>query len=155
MTTGADILVDRCLLQPVSGGIEYALDDLVLDCLQLTIRLDDQLARQASSRQALFLGRADVLQGYAAGGGDTVTNGGMYALVALWNSAKKLDETLSVEEYYKGSLEGVVDIETWRAAGRLLHLLVSLAKALLPRGVHFGIQTTGNVLTNGPYAVVV
>ena len=126
MTTGAGILVDRCLLQPVAGGLEYGVDDLVLEYLQLAIRMDDDLAKLASSRQASFLGRVDVLQGYATVGDDPATSGGMNALLALWNSAKKLDETLSVQRYYEGSLEGVTDFETWRATGRLLHLMVSL-----------------------------
>lgn len=138
MTTGADILVDRCLLQPVEDRIEYRLHDLVLDYLQLAIRLDCDLARLASSRQAAFLGRVAVLRTYAAGG-DTVLNGGMYALLALWNSAKKVDETLSVEKYYKASLKGVgvADFPTWQNAANVLSLLVSYGiLGVFSRGGH-------------------
>ena len=106
--------------------MEYRLHDLVLEYLQLAIRMDDDLAKLASSRQASFLGSVAVLRTYAAGG-NTVLNGGMYALLALWNSAKKLDETLSVQRYYEGSLKGVGvdDCPSWQNAAHILLLLVS------------------------------
>lgn len=136
MTTGADILVDRCLLQPVEGRIEYRLHDLVLEYLQLAIKMDEELSKLASSRQAASLGSLALLRTYAADG-DTVTNGGMYALVALWNSTKKLDGTLSVEKYYQGSLKGVgvADFPDWQNAARILSLLVSeLRHSVCERG---------------------
>lgn len=119
MPTGTSILVDHCLLQAVEGG--YRLHDLVLEYLQLIIKMDPPLAKAASSRQAQYLGRLDVLLEYKAG---EFSAGGVYSLVALWNSVKSLDGGVDVGGYYTRSLHGATEVEPWFQAGRLLHLLV-------------------------------
>lgn len=118
----ADLLVDRCLLQPTAEG--YRLHDLVLEYLQLTkVKSGSPLAGEASSRQARYLARLGVFAGYANRGTNVMT-GGMYTLVALWNSVNKLDTTVNVEKCYAKSLEGVPDVEITIAIGLLLFLLV-------------------------------
>lgn len=122
--TGANILVDHCLLQN-AGTDYYRLHDLVLEYLQLIINMggDETFAQMGSSRQARYLSRLGVLHEYYFGG-EVVSTGGLYALVALWNSVKKLDGTVDVERYYTGSLNGASEIGPWDEAGKLLNRLV-------------------------------
>ena len=118
--TGATFLVDRSLLQVVDE--KYRLHDIVLEYLQMTVK--KELGRKASSRQARFLSRIEVLRRYSAG--DTRFGiDGLYSLVTLWSAAKKLDESLIVEEFYRISLRGVTEVNDMQNAGRLLMLLVS------------------------------
>lgn len=120
--TGTRVLVDRCLLQDMTGG--YRLHDLVLEYLQLTIKLDgDGLAEKATSRQARYLGRIGVFKEYADRGRHVAT-GGFYSLIALWNSVKKFDKTADAGTCYAESLEGVADMTTRKDVGWLLYLLV-------------------------------
>ena len=119
--TGTSVLVDRCLLQDTTGG--YRLHDLVLEYMQLIIKDYRGLAEKAASRQAGYLGRLDVFNGYAAGG-FSCSKGGLYLLTALWNSAKKLDGTVDVGACYAESLEDVSDIRIITAVGWLLIALV-------------------------------
>lgn len=120
----ARVLVDRCLLQDVLEGYAYRLHDLVLEFTELSIKEDgSDLAKEATSRQARYLARLGVLHRFSIGGG-VVGNGGLFSLVASWDSLKELDRTLAAEEYYKETLEGVAEIGSWREAGRLLCLLV-------------------------------
>ncbi|CAN0448098.1 unnamed protein product, partial [Ascophyllum nodosum] len=99
--TGATFLVDRSLLQVVDEN--YRLHDLVLEYLQMTVK--EKLGRKASSRQARFLSRIEVLRRYSAGG-QWSSSSGLYALVALWTAVTKLDRSLTVEEFYRTSLKG-------------------------------------------------
>lgn len=103
----------------------YRLHDLVLEYLQLVMKMNDDrsLARLASSRQARYLRRLDVLKTFHSRGAN-VRTGGIYSLIALWNSVKKLDCTIDVKEHYLGSLKGVTDIGPWRNVGYLLVMLV-------------------------------
>ena len=89
----------------------------------MTAKMDDDLARQYSPRQARFLSRIEALRRYSAGD-ETFSNGGPYSVVALWNAVTNLDRSLSVEECYRKSLRGVTEIEAWGDAGRWLKLLV-------------------------------
>ena len=117
-------LVDRCLLQVVNE--KYRLHDLVLEYLHMAIKMGEDLEIKASSRQARFLSRIEVLRRYSAGGDEWSSSGGLYTLVALWTAVKKLDRSLIVEEFYRTSLKGVTEIEDMQNAGTLLWLLVSL-----------------------------
>ena len=121
--TSATVLVNRGLLQVVED--KYQLHDLVLEYLQMAAKMDEDVARKATQRQAPFLSRIQVLRRYSAGD-ETFSNGGLYSLVALWNVVTNLDRSLSVEKYYRKSLKGVTEIKAWRDAGRLLKLLVRL-----------------------------
>ena len=115
-------MVDRCLLQDMTGG--YRLHDLVLEYLQLTIKMDSgDLVEKATLRQARYLGRLNVFNGYAAVGQHART-GGLFALIALWNSVKKLNETVDAGAYYAESLTGVADVTTMQDVGNLLYLMV-------------------------------
>ena len=121
---GATVLVDRCLLQVAND--EYRLHDLVLEYLHTVIKMDEGLEIKASSRQARFLSRIEVLRRYSAGGDRRSSSGpGLYSLVALWTAVKKLDQSLIVEEFYRISLRGVTKIEDVQNAGNLLMRLVS------------------------------
>ena len=131
MRTGVDVLLERCLLHKVSVT-DYRLHDLVLEYLQFTVKKYENLLRQASSRQARFLSRIEVLRKYSAGG-EWVNNGGLYSLVVLWNATKKLDRALIISRYYITTLEGVTEIGAWIQAGRLLVLLVRCAFLLYTR----------------------
>ena len=121
--TGTTVLVDRCLLQVVNE--EYRLHDLVLEYLQMAVKMYEDLARKACSRQARFLLRIEVLRRYSAGE-KWFSSNGLYSLVALLNAAKKLDGSLIVEEFCRTSLKCVTEIEDMQNAGDLLSLLVSL-----------------------------
>lgn len=113
--------MDRCLLQAMAGG--YRLHDLVLEYLQLTIKMyGDDLAEKATSRQARYLGTLRVFREYSARGQNAIT-GGYYSLIALWNSVKKLEETVDPGAYYAKSLEGVVDVDITAEVCGLLCLL--------------------------------
>lgn len=103
----------------------YRLHDLVLEYLQLVIKMDVEqtFVRRASSRQAQYLGRLDVLERHYSRG-ETVSTGGIYSLVSLWNSVKKLDPTVDVQARYMESLNGVREVRPWKEAGRLLMKLV-------------------------------
>ena len=121
--TGAVFLEDRCLLQVVKE--KYRLHDLVLEYLRTAIKMDEDLEIKASSRQARFLSRIEVLRRYSAGD-QWSSSGGLYSLVALWTAAKKLDRSLMVEVFYRTSLKGVTEINDVQDVGRLLSHLVSL-----------------------------
>lgn len=115
--------MNRCLLQDQVDG--YRLHDLVLEYLQLTIAKDGgRLVRKASSRQATYLARLEVFKQYNTRGTE-VSTGGLYALVALWNSVKRLGGSVNVEACYRKSLEGVAEIEITRQVGWVLLLLVT------------------------------
>ena len=123
--TSATVLVDQCLLHVVNE--KYRLHDLVLEYLQMTAKMDEDLARRASPRQARFLSRIETtLRRYSAGD-ETFSNGGLYSVVPLWDAVTNLDRSLTVGECYRKSLKGVTEIEAWRNAGRLLKLLVRFA----------------------------
>ena len=119
---GATDLVDRCLLNFVDE--KYRLHDLVLEYLQMATKMDEDLVRKASSRQASFLSRIEVLRRYSVGD-DTLGGDGRYSLVALWSAVEKLDGSLIAEKFYRESLGGVTKIEDMQNAGRLFKLLVS------------------------------
>ena len=126
--TGTTFLVDRCLLQVVNE--QYHLHDLVLEYLQMAVKMDEDLVKKACSRQARFLSRIEVLRRYAAGE-NWFSSSGLYTLVALLSAVKKLDGSLIVEEFYRTSLKGVTEIGDVQNAGDLLSLLVSLSTTSL------------------------
>ncbi|CAM9436286.1 unnamed protein product, partial [Hapterophycus canaliculatus] len=115
----------------------YRLHDLVLEYLQLVIKMekDQTLARQASSRQAQYLGRLDVLRHYSRG--EEASTGGIYCVMALWNSVKKLDRTIDVQARYVESLGGVTKMRAWEDVGKLLLKLgyYAGAEAMLKRSL--------------------
>ena len=117
---GATDLVDRCLLNFVDE--KYRLHDLVLEYLQMTTKMDEDLARKASSRQASFLSRIEVLRRF---GDNKLGVDGLYSLVALWSAVEKLDGSLIAEKFYRESLGSVTKVEDMQNAGQLFRLLVS------------------------------
>lgn len=118
----------------------YRLHDLVLQYVQLTIRMDDgHVAEIASSRQARFLATPRVFKRYSVRGMN-VSNGGTYSLVSLWNSVKELDRMVDAEACYTESLAGVVDIELKREVARLFILLVR--QATNPRAIRLSFCRT-------------
>ena len=119
---GATVLVDRCLLQVADE--KYRLHDLVLEYLHAAIKMDEDLEIKASSRQARFLSRIEMLRRYSAGD-QWSSSGGLYSLVALWTAVKKLDRCLIVETFYRISPRGVTEVEDMTNAGHLLMHLVS------------------------------
>lgn len=142
VATGISVLVNRCLLQDMPEG--YRVHDLVLEYLQLIMAMDGgRLAGTASSRQAQYLARLGVFKQYNARG-HYVSTGGLYSLIALWNSAKNLDGNVNAGVFYSKSLEGVDDIEIVRDVAWLLRLLVRTFSrywfVLDPPCVDFGVQ---------------
>ena len=77
---------------PSSCKLEISVHDLVLEYLQMTAKIDEDLARQGSPRQARFLSRIEVLRRYSAGD-ETFSNGGLYSIVALWDAVTNLDRS--------------------------------------------------------------
>ena len=108
-------------------GNSYRLHDLVLVFAKSKLRGSNKV-ESASSRQAQFLGRLDVLQGYAK---DGEASKGFYALISLWRSIEELhmDKQLC-EETYEASLQDLSNDESLETAficqslGRLLYLQV-------------------------------
>lgn len=95
----AEGLVGKCLLQDVGGG-GYRVHDLVLDFVKIKIKADGEMVKKATTLQAHFLGRLDVLKGYNSpehGAG----NQGLFVLDALWRSVEQLsgDPELEVASY--------------------------------------------------------
>ncbi|CAN0313798.1 unnamed protein product, partial [Hapterophycus canaliculatus] len=95
----AEGLVGKCLLQDVGGG-GYRVHDLVLDFVKIKIKADVEMVKKATTLQAHFLGRLDVLKGYNSpehGAG----NQGLFVLDALWRSVEQLsgDPELEVASY--------------------------------------------------------
>ncbi|CAM9675009.1 unnamed protein product [Scytosiphon promiscuus] len=150
VATGACILVSHCLLQDTLEN--YRLHDLVLEYLQLVIKMDDDqtLAERASSRQARYLGRLDVLEMHVSRG-ESISNGGLYCLISLWNSVKKLDGRVDVKARYAESLHGVTKIRTWREVAHLLMLLdnYSGAETILNGGMTAVGEEVEKIIANG------
>eukprot|EP00903_Cladosiphon_okamuranus_P006199 g6096.t1 len=152
VSTGGGALVNRCLLQRMPEG--YRLHDLVLEYLKLTLAMSGgRVAGEASARQAQYLGRLGVFKQYNARG-HNIRTGGLSSLIALWNSAMKLDGNVNVEACYSKSLEGVDEIAITRNVGFLLLLLGSYsgAEAIL-RKVLQGTDENGNELAEVGFAL--
>lgn len=118
--------MDHSLLLKTSDG-GYHLHEVVLEYLQLDIRVDDDnnLAL-ATSRQARYLARPEALPGCLKDEEDT--GGALYPLVSMWNALVELNPGVDVLEYYTESLADFADPGRWRVwkdAGNLLQLLVS------------------------------
>ena len=95
----AEGLVGKCLLQDVGGG-GYRVHDLVLAFVKIKIKADVEMVEKATTLQAHFLGRLDVLKGYKNpkhGAGHQ----GLFVLDALWRSVEQLsgDPELEVASY--------------------------------------------------------
>lgn len=82
------------------GGGGYRVHDLVLDFVKIKIKADVEMVEKATTLQAHFLGRLDVLKGYENpkhGAGHQ----GLFVLDALWRSVEQLsgDPELEVASY--------------------------------------------------------
>ena len=99
----ADGLVTRSLLQRRIRD-QYFVHDLLLDFAKVTINKSSSNVKDtATSRQATFLGRIEVLQTYFGG---ERADAGLYALTTLWLSLKKLGgDSVSAVKEYTASLE--------------------------------------------------
>ena len=136
-------LQSRSLLQ--KRGNDYAVHDLLLNFVKVTIEEFEAIKKIATSRQAGYLGRLDVLSGYLTWG----KNGDLYSLVALWRSLEELSGDTQLEENtYKSSLEvversGVASLvaDNFASVASLFNLQVC---TLLPYG-SFGYEAN-NVL---------
>ncbi|CAM9263687.1 unnamed protein product [Choristocarpus tenellus] len=137
--TGTRVLVDHCLLQEV--GVDFCLHDLVLDFLELTIKMDIASVEDAILRQSQYLARLGVLYKYSS----KSICGGLYSLIALWNAVKKYDKGLQVEVHYMENLEGVTDQDHWNRAGQLLSVMdiFSGAETMLRKALDITIGKEG------------
>ena len=147
MPTEADVLLNHCLLQEAPqggvgvgvgfGGGGYRLHDLVLEYLALIVQMrrdGRRFVEEACARQASFLSSPGVLRAFSVGGEGTTAGGGLYSLVAAWNSLTKLladsgsgSAALNAAQYYKDSLnlgDNNNDNGLRQEAGELLMLLV-------------------------------
>lgn len=91
----AEGLVSKCLLQDVGGG-GYRVHDLVLEFVKIKIKADVGMVAKATTLQAQYLGRVDVLRSY----GDPehgVGNQGLFFLDSLWRSVEKLSGNPELE----------------------------------------------------------
>ena len=91
----AEGLVSKCLLQDVGGG-GYRVHDLLLDFVKIKIKADVEMMEKATTLQARFLGRLDVLKGYE-NPGHGAGNRGLVVLDALWRSVEQLSEDPDLE----------------------------------------------------------
>lgn len=93
----ADNLVSLSLLQRERED-NYVVHDLVLDFVNGTIKMFDDIKAAAVSRQVDYLGSLKVLQSYGPKG-ERID--GFFTLTALWWSLEQLsgDDTLSVKTY--------------------------------------------------------
>lgn len=118
--TPAHALVDRSLLQKVSGG--YLVHDAVLKYLRMRMKNDEELRHKAISRQKQYLTNRKVLKGLPVGKENP--SGGVFALVSLWSSLWELEGYVDVTGGYRESLWDAGDVDAWHEAGHLLQLLV-------------------------------
>lgn len=120
----------KCLLQDVGVG-GYRVHDLVLDFVKIKIKADGEMVKKATTLQAHFLGRLDVLKGYESpehGAG----NQGLFVLDALWRSAEQLsgDPKLEVVSYTTSlgeleSCEATTDVaNSYASVGFLFNIQV-------------------------------
>lgn len=129
----AHALVDRSLLQKVSGG--YLVHDVVLKYLRMRMKNDEELRHQAISRQKRYLTNRKVLKGLSVGKEDP--SGGILALVSLWSSLWELELYVDVTGGYRESLWDAGDVDAWHEAGHLLQLLVRGLKSFLTKSKLF------------------
>ncbi|CAN0459970.1 unnamed protein product [Ectocarpus sp. 12 AP-2014] len=126
----AEGLVSKCLLHAVGGG-GYRVHDLVLEFAKTSIRAEEETVEKATTLQAQYLGRLDVLESYRDpehGAG----NQGLFFLDALWRSTEKLagDPELEVASYRAslGELESGEATEavtrSYRSVGALFNIQV-------------------------------
>ncbi|CAM9160206.1 unnamed protein product [Choristocarpus tenellus] len=113
----AQLLVGHALLLSLENG--YRIHDMVLDFLKFNIGRDSEIVATATSRQAQYLGRLEVLHKYALGG---QVIGEMDSLLALWDSVESLSAVHSASHEYAESLEGVRESICWREVGDFLGL---------------------------------
>lgn len=100
----AEGLASKCLLQDMGDG-RYRVHDLLLEFVTIKIKAEVEIVKDATTLQAQYLGRLDVLFGYENpehGAGDQ----GLFFLDALWRSVEKLsgDSELEIASY-RASLE--------------------------------------------------
>ncbi|CAM9716370.1 unnamed protein product, partial [Hapterophycus canaliculatus] len=121
-------LVSKCLLQDTGGG-RYRVHDLVLEFMKIKIKADTEMISQATTLQAQYLGRLDVVKIYGSpehGAGDQ----GFLVLDALWRSVEELsgDPGLEVKSYNASleeleSCEATADlVKMYSSVGFLFHL---------------------------------
>lgn len=115
------VLVNCCLLQQSRDA--YGLHELVLDYLRLSTEMSHGSISLATSRQARFLVKPEVLQEWTFGGG---LNGcSVFSLVRLWVRIRELDAANLVKEYFSERVAASSDMSYRQQAGYLMRLLVS------------------------------
>lgn len=97
-------LASKCLVQDM-GGDRYRVHDLLLEFVTIKIKAEVEMVKEATTLQAQYLRRLDVVEGYdnpEHGAGDQ----GLLFLDALWRSVEKLsgDSELEIASY-RASLE--------------------------------------------------
>eukprot|EP00752_Nemacystus_decipiens_P011921 g10571.t1 len=95
-------LIDRSLLQAV-GSSGYRVHDLLLDFAKESIK--PAPLEKAASLQALYLGRLDVVKGYADEGNFLES---LYSLMALWRPVERVSNNPRVQvEVYRANFEAL------------------------------------------------
>lgn len=126
----AEALASKCLLQDMGGG-QYRVHDLLLDFVKIRIKAYDGMVEVATTLQAQYLGRLDVVEGYKNpehGAGEQ----GLFFLDALWRSVENLsgDSELEIASYRASlgeleSSEATADLaNSYSSVGLLFNLQV-------------------------------
>lgn len=117
----AMVLVNCCLLQQSYDA--YGLHDLVLDYLRLSTEMSHGSVSLATSRQARFLVKPEVLQGWTLGAG--LDGFSVFSLVRLWVRIRELNASNLVKEYFYDCVAASSDMDYRQQAGYVMRLLVS------------------------------
>lgn len=89
----AEGLSNKCLLQDM-GGHRYRAHDLLLEFVKIKI---NQMMERATQRQAQYLRRLDVVNGYANSEHGAGDQGFFFLAALLWRSVEKLSGNLELE----------------------------------------------------------
>ena len=125
-------LVSKSLLQDVGDG-SYRMHDHVLKFAKIEIKVDEETTRAATSLQAQYLGRLDVLRNFTDpehGAGHQ----GLLHLAALWRSVEELSSDTGLQAAsYRASLgelescEATAEVaECYACVGSFFYLQVGL-----------------------------
>lgn len=130
----AEGLVSKSLLQDVGGG-GYRMHDQVLKFAKYKVKAEMETVLKATSLQAQYLSRLDVLRNYTDprhGAG----NQGRLNLAALWRSVEELSSDIELQAAsYRASLKelesceaipGVEVADSYASVGSLFYLQVGL-----------------------------
>lgn len=120
-----EFLSDYSLVHETSGTY-YSLHDLTHEYLQLHTKMTPEVISTAVSRQVRFIVAPETLRAYSQSSDDSNTSGGLYLLVKLWITIKKLDQSRVISKDVMEVPQASTDWSYMKEAGDLLTLVVRI-----------------------------